>query len=139
MTVQRALRNKPLELIEARSGYVQVSCTAYALAAWAADGQPSRKLLRNCTLLTYPHRDRTKKATQNASGTETYGLKHDPLCSVYGKLNLRYTNSLVHGVRYPRNCILILRDQNTGGSHAVARVDGPLYDTFDGRADEDTC
>ena len=109
------------------------SCTSLALAAFASPAAGSATW--NTVTMGADEHCRPYAEERDVHPDGWYGLRRLALHKAYGSCGLEYTSALVDGERFPRTCILHLKNVD-GETHAVARVDGTLVDNFDCRADK---
>ena len=130
---QKALEKMDFTKVTTKQVYRETSCTAVALAAFRDKGMPTERGLARATQVLFEHRDKSQDDSDNFKQGGLFGLKTPALNKVYGWFDLKRTKALIDGNRFPKTCILQLRGIENGNGHAVARIDGVLYDRFDCR------
>ena len=64
-------------------------------------------------------------------GKKFFGVPFDKLTNYYKGFGLKYTDAIIEGRRFPKNCIMFIHDCVNDVRHLVTRIDGVLYDSFD--------
>ena len=135
---QEALRKMPWRQFDPMimSRLSRMSCTSNALSHFLGHGVPGGWKLVQVTDRAW---NLQKEALRNPAAytafgpREWFGLSAKNCRKLYHEFGMKCTMALENGQRFPWNCVLWLKNVETGKGHVVARVDGVLLDMFDCR------